>query len=97
MPSKPAYDVGQNVWLDGRDPEAQPPLTLRQINLWDGVPRRTVQARLQHGTRCVIVASQWCIQEKRWYYYLRCRFLRGWVPAPFLCADKPPVLGDLVK
>jgi len=87
---------GQAVYLDGRDPEASPPLTVKKINLWDEMKRERRLRALPHGTRVRVMARQFHEKEGRWYYRVRRWFKTGWVPGSFLCAQKPDVLGDLV-
>jgi hypothetical protein len=97
------FCVGQRAWMDGRDPEATPPLTVRRINLWDGVPRRKVVRSLRHGMAVKVIDTEYFKEEGRWYYRVRrihshVRYWRkaGWVPGRFLCGEKPEVLGDLI-
>ena len=47
--SKGILTVPGPAYMDGRDTEAQPPLTVMSINVWDAVPRRTVTCSLPHG------------------------------------------------
>jgi hypothetical protein len=93
---KAKFEIGQMVYLDGRDAEASPPLTVRRINLWDGVPRRRVLRGLRHGTRVKVIDRQFYEKEGRWYYRVRHKMKAGWLPGAFLCAERPDVLGDLV-
>lgn len=90
------FEVGQTVYLDGRDPEATPPLTVGRINIWDGVLRQRALRQWKHGTRAKVIERRFCAKERRWYYRLRYRMKTGWVPGTFLSAEKPGVLGDLV-
>ena len=91
-----AFEVGQTIWLDGRDPRAFPPLTVANIYLWKEVPRLKITGQLRHGTKVKVVETQFYNQESRWYYRISGLLKTGWVPGNFLCARKPGVLGDLV-
>lgn len=88
--------VGGIAYLDGRDPNAQPPLTVGIIQLWNSPDRTQVVGKLRHGTRVRILEKIWRREDDRWYYRIRRVFRQGWVSAPFLNAEKPGVLGDLV-
>lgn len=84
--------IGETAYMDGRDFQAQPPLTVMTINLWDAVPRRRVVARLQHGTRVRIIDKRRA--DGRWYYRVKRGRKRGWVSAPFLSAERQEPIGD---
>jgi hypothetical protein len=88
--------VGTLAYLDGRDPDAQPPLTVGVIQLWDSPDRTRVVARLRHGTKVRILEKTWRQEDDRWYYRIRHRFRQGWVPEMFLTVKKPDVMGDIV-
>ena len=83
-------------YIDGRDRQASPPLTVKRINLWDGAPRRKVVGKLRHGTRVQVIDRLFFRAERRWYYRVQWLWKRGWISAPFLSEGKPEVLGDLV-
>jgi hypothetical protein len=86
-------DIG---YLDGRDLEAQPPLTVGTINLWDSPARKRVVARLRHGTKVRILAKEWNEKEGRWYYRVRRSLKWGWIPESFLSAEYQEPIGDVV-
>lgn len=87
-------DIGEIAYLDGRDPEAQPPLTVGRINLWDSPARKRVVGRLRHGTKVRILAKEKA--GGRWHYHIQ-RFRKwGWVPEPFLSAEYQEPIGDIV-
>lgn len=86
-------DIG---YLDGRDPDAQPPLTVGTINLWDSPARQRVVGQLRHGTKVRILERVWKKEESRWYYRVRRGFRRGWMPGTFLSAEEPGIVGDVV-
>ncbi len=37
--NKGTFEVPGIAYIDGRDPSASPPLTIKSINIWDSVPR----------------------------------------------------------
>jgi len=82
------------AYLDGRDFEAKPPLTVMRINLWDGVPRKFVVATVRHGQRVRVLEKFWEPSEGRYYYLVRRWFTLGWVAAPFLSPFRMEPTGD---
>lgn len=93
---KTEFLVGGLAYLDGRDPNAQPPLKVGTIQLWNSPDRTRVVGKLRHGTRVRILEKVWKKKEDRWYYRIRHRTRWGWIPEVFLSIEKPGVVGDLV-
>ena len=91
---KASFQVGQTAYIDGRDLDAQPPLTVGTINLWQGVPRKKTVGQLDHGTRVTVMAAQF--DQGRWYYCVRHWGRRGWVSEPFLGQRREASIGDVV-
>lgn len=87
-------EVGDLAYLDGRDPEAQPPLTVGQINLWDSPSRKRVVGKLPHGTRVRVLEKAWA--GGRWHYRIRHPLRRGWVPKSFLSRERHEPIGDVM-
>ena len=88
--------IGAKGYLDGRDPVAQPPLTIGRINLWESADRERVVAQLKHGARVKIMERHQGA-DGRWYYCVFKRGTRrGWVSAPFVSLEKHKPLGDLL-
>lgn len=92
---KPLVELtaGAIGYMDGRDPDAQPPLTVNRINLWNDVPRRKVVGTLHHGDRVKIVHRR--EHDGRLYYRVQHRSKKGWVSAPFVSDVKHEPIGDL--
>jgi hypothetical protein len=84
--------VGAIAYMDGRDPDAQPPLTVYRINLWKEVPRRKVVGTLSHGDRVKIIHRR--EHEGRTYYRVQHHSKKGWVSAPFVSNVKHEPIGD---
>jgi len=82
------------AYMDGRDPEADPPLTLMQINIWGQVPRVKTVCRLFHGDEVQVTASKWMASESRYYFQLKKGGCEGWVSEPFLSAEPHEPIGD---
>ena len=82
------------AYLDGRDFEAKPPLTVMRIHLWDGVPRMRVVATVRHGQRVRVVEKRWSEDDKQYFYLVWRWFKLGWVSAPFLNPLRMEPIGD---
>lgn len=92
--SKGAIVVPGEAFLDGRDMEANPPLTVMNINVWDAVPRRRVVCRLSHGTKVALTAVRRSSGENRYYFRLRGQGCDGWIPETFLSINAQRPVGD---
>lgn len=90
------YAVGQRVYIDGRDPDASPPLTIRTIQIWDQPERRRVVGRLRHGTKVRVVERAFYEKEQRFYYRVQRWARLGWLPEVFLSSERADPIGDLV-
>lgn len=55
--TKGTFVVPGQAYMDGRDPNASPPLTLMLISLWDGVPRSRQVGKIGHGTPVKLLAQ----------------------------------------
>lgn len=86
--------IKKYAYIDGRDLYANPPLTIRKVNIWkqplSDEPSKS-KFSLKHGTR---------VRKLQWtglgYVKIR-RFLRtGWVNIKFLSSEKEKPVGDLV-
>ena len=93
---KARFKVGEQAFIDGRDPQAIPLLTVSKINLWEDTQRQKAVGFLKHGTQVTIIDAEYHIPQKRWYYRVKHLFKTGWLPGVFLGKDKPAILGDLV-
>lgn len=90
----PKFKVGAAVFLDGRDADAMPPLTIKRINIWDAAERTKVLRMLRHGTRVKVMARKF--DRGRWNYRVRYELKPGWIPEAFLSSQKPDILGEFV-
>lgn len=90
------FDRGSSGFLDGRDLEASPPLTIRRVRLWDDVPRQRVVGQLPHGTRVRVLDRR--EHDGRTYYQVEARGglrrRRGWVWSAFLSDRRHEPVGD---
>lgn len=85
---------GDVAYIDGRDPDAQPPLTVMNVRVWDGVPRTKVICELKHGTEVDILDILYYQPEDRHYLHIFGGDCQGWVSEPFLSNTKHKPIGD---
>ena len=71
-------------YLDGRDAEADPPLTVMTINLWDTAQRTRAVCQLEHGTQVDVLDAVWVEDEERYYFHVTGNGCDGWIQAPFI-------------
>ena len=50
--------VPGKAFIDGRDLEAKPVLTIMQINIWGEVPRGKIVCKLEHGSEVQLLEAQ---------------------------------------
>jgi hypothetical protein len=92
--SKGSFTIPGTAYLDGRDLEAVPPLTVMNINIWDGVPRQQVVCVLRHGTSVEVLEATSHEAEDRYYFRVRSGSCEGWVSEPFLSTEYYAPEGD---
>ena len=92
--SRGRFAVPGRAFLDGRDFQATPPLTVARINIWDGVARRRPVCSLRHGTSVEVLSAQFHTSESRYYFHVRATACEGWVPESFMGAASYPAIGD---
>lgn len=85
---------GGIAFLDGRDPEAQPPLTVMSINIWDAVPRNVPVCSLPHGTQVTLLEARYHEPETRYYFLIESGDCRGWLPETFVSDAYHEPIGD---
>jgi hypothetical protein len=81
-------------YMDGRDSEAVPPLTVMEINIWDKVPRVSVVCKLAHGTQVSVLEAKWDDDEGRYYFRVKSGSCEGWVSEPFVSPEYHAPEGD---
>lgn len=94
--SKGQFSVPGTAYMDGRDEEASPPLTLMSINIWGGVPRQQVACKLSHGKKVDLVNVQYSDSEGRYYFRVQSGSCEGWVSEPFLSPSYVEPTGDRI-
>lgn len=95
--SKGSFNLPGNAFLDGRDVDATPPLTIMTINVWDSVPRSRVVCKLEHGTSIQLLDARLLSSENRYYFEVRSGSCTGWVPETFLSTQYEEPIGDRMQ
>jgi hypothetical protein len=92
--SKGRLTVPGYAYLDGRDLEALPPLTLRQVRLWDSPRRRKPICQVTHGSRVEVAEASFAVEEDRYYFRVASQDCAGWVPEVFISPEFNERVGD---
>ena len=88
------FTVPGSAFINGRDRQAMPPLTVMRVNVWDAVPPRQAICRVPHGATVKLLREQYVSSEERFYFLVDGGPCKGWVADSFLSAKKTPILGD---
>ncbi len=97
---KGTFEVPGIAYIDGRDPNASPPLTIKSINIWKSPDRLShpdpikVTCRLEHGTQVDLLDAKLHSEESRYYFLLRSGSCEGWLPESFLSREYQEPIGD---
>ncbi len=86
--------VPGNAFMDGRDQEANPPLTVMNINIWNSASRSRVVCILQHGAAVKVLEAKWAKDEDRYYLWVKGEGCEGWVSDPFVSPQYYEPVGD---
>jgi hypothetical protein len=86
--------VPGKAFIDGRDLEAKPVLTIMQINIWGEVPRGKIACKLEHGSEVQLLEAQNYAPESRYYFLLQSGSCEGWLSENFLSTAKQEPIGD---
>jgi len=89
-----AVTVPGIAYLDGRDLESSPPLTLMRINVWDNAPRKKSVCKITHGEQVKLEDSRYVKSERRYYFKVKYGSCAGWIPESFINTAKHPPIGD---
>jgi len=82
------------AFLDGRDIEADPPLTIMKINLWDEPERNKIVCSLEHGTKVDILEANFVDADGRYYLFVEGKGCEGWISDNFLSEMQEEPIGD---
>ena len=91
---KGTVQVPGTAYIDGRDPSASPPLTIKSINIWDSVQRTKGVCKLEHGTKVDLLDAKQRPEESRYYFLVHTSSCEGWLPEPFLSREYQEPVGD---
>ena len=92
--TKGTFAVPGTAYLDGRDLEARPPLTVMKINVWDSAKRLSKVCVLSHGTSVSLLDVEHVKADERYYFKIMATGCVGWVPDVFLSPRRQPVVGS---
>ena len=85
------------AYIDGRDPDAIPPLTIMEVNVWQTVQRKKIVGQIRHGEEVKVVRKQKSSADKRDYFFIKHSSCKGgWVSGNFLSNQKHDPVGDQV-
>lgn len=86
-------------FIDGRDLEANPPLTIMEVKIWDGVGRlRHALCKLPHGAQVKILdVKQDPDFDYTWYHFqIQSDSCKGWVTWWFVNTEKYAPIGERI-
>lgn len=92
--AKGTFSIPGTAILDGRDPEASEVVTIRSINVWDGVPHHRVVCKLDHGAQVDLLATRWSEEESHTYFQVRSGVCEGWVSEAFVSPEEREPAAD---
>jgi hypothetical protein len=95
---KGKFKVPGKAYIDGRDRDAKPPLTLRTVNVWSGAGRLQARERvvceIKHGTKLSVTGAVRHTGEERYYFHAEAGGCSGWVPETFVGRKKYKRVGS---
>src|SRR4051812_2119633 len=65
---KGVFTVPGTAFIDGRDLEATPPLTVMSVSVWDSAKRRSRVCSLPHGASVSLAQAERVVSEDRYYF-----------------------------
>ena len=75
--------VPGSAYMDGRDLEADPPVTVMNIDVWDSPQQSEAVCQMEHGTPVEVLALE-NLADHREYIQVRSSDCEGWVPLSFV-------------
>ena len=89
-----ALTSGATAWIDGRDVDASPPLTIRRVNIWDSANRTRVVCSIEHGREVRVLAVE-RLRDGRQTARVQFNNCTGWLTADmFLATSRQAPVGD---
>jgi hypothetical protein len=89
--------VPGEAYIDGRDEEADPPLTKMSIEVLDPVARSDIACELEHGTEVMVLTAQVDEDEDRYDFMVMSGLCMGWVSEQFVSPEHHEPVGDQVR
>jgi hypothetical protein len=86
--------VPGSAYMDGRDLDADPPVTVMAIDVWDSPQRSEVVCQIEHGTPVEVLALEENETEQRDYLQVRSGDCEGWVPLSFVNPKQHEPVGE---
>jgi hypothetical protein len=88
------YKITDRAYIDGRDLDASPVLTIMEISLWDDVPRTRTVCKVAHASQIELLDVQYFDEEARYYFFVRGDGCEGWLSENFLSTEAHEPVGD---
>ncbi|MEK6575285.1 MAG: hypothetical protein AABZ58_13340, partial [Chloroflexota bacterium] len=93
--SKGTFTIPGEAYMDGRGLDAQPPLTLMSINVWDDLtPPRIQVCSLPHGEHVQVLDAKWNTESDMYAFQVKSGSCKGWVNEWFLSTQYEEPIGD---
>jgi hypothetical protein len=90
---KGTFAVPGTAFIDGRDLEASPPLTVMSVSVWESTRRLSRLCSLPHGASVSLAQVERVQAEERYYFRVVTKACEGWVPEVFLSIRRQRVVG----
>jgi hypothetical protein len=86
--------VPGSAYMDGRDLEADPPVTVMNIDVWNSPQQLEVVCQIEHGTPVEVLALEENLADHREALQIRSSDCEGWVPVSFVSPKQHEPEGD---
>jgi hypothetical protein len=88
------FNVPGTAYLDGRDPGADPPLTVMSIPVMQAAPLGRIVCRLPHGAAVSLLGA---VQSGGFYYFhVQSSTCEGWLVELYLSTAREQPIGNLI-
>ena len=90
--AKGNFEIPGQGFIDGRDTNAQPPLTLMNVNVWSSTGKNRISCKLRHGTAVEIIDHKSLSGEI--FFEIMKGNCKGWITSNFLSDKYYEPIGD---
>jgi hypothetical protein len=90
---KGVFVVPGAAYVDGRDLEASPPLTVMKVNAWESPQRLKRACTIGHGQTVKLLAAERVASDDRHYFKVAAKGCEGWLPETFLSLKRERAVG----